>query len=309
MPMLAEIFYWVLNASIIGGATGLIVALVRKIPKLPSFAAYALWLLPLIRFWIPFGIASHFSLLNLISKYTTKTVILWELSPDLLTSTTSNFVQAAESYFPVVYKTNLLKSIFEIASIIWIIITSIAILTLIFMYALSKRKLKDARHLEHDVWISSNVSTPAVYGIIQPKIIMPNWILPKEQFLILAHERVHIHRRDNLWRIVALLTACVHWFNPLSWLFLQWFFTDMELACDTKVLKTLGNGLEKDYANALLSCASGPDYFTSSFGGVKTKIRIESILSYKKLTLLSTVAFSVLIVVVCFVLITNAVGG
>lgn len=307
--MLSEIFYWVLNASIIGGATGLIVALVRKIPKFPPFAAYALWLLPLIRFWMPFGIASRFSLLSLISKYATKTVIVWEMSPDLLTSTTSNFVQAADSYFPVVYKTELLKNVFETASIVWAIITTMAILTLVFLYTLSKRKLQDARHLEGDVWISEKVSTPAVYGIIKPKIIMPDWILPKELSIILAHERIHIHRRDNLWRIVALLTACVHWFNPLSWLFLQWFFTDMELACDAKVLKNIGDSLTKDYAATLLSCASGQRYFTSPFGGVKTRIRIESILSYKKLTLLSTVAFGILIFAICFVLITNAVGG
>ncbi|GAU79680.1 regulatory sensor-transducer [Fusibacter sp. 3D3] len=227
----------------------------------------------------------------------------------MLTSTTSNFVQAAESYFPVVYKTELLKNIFETASIIWGIITALAILTLFFLYTLSKHKLQDVCHLEGEVWISEKVSTPAVYGIIKPKIIMPDWILPEERPIILAHERIHIRRRDNLWRIVALITACVHWFNPLSWLFLQWFFTDMELACDAKVLKTLGDRSAQDYAATLLSCASGQRYFTSPFGGVKTRIRIESVLSYKRLTLLSTVAFGALIVAICFVLITNAVGG
>jgi hypothetical protein len=32
--MLAEVFYWVVNMSILAGFTGLIVALLRKIPKI-----------------------------------------------------------------------------------------------------------------------------------------------------------------------------------------------------------------------------------------------------------------------------------
>lgn len=307
--MLSEFFYWALNISIVGGVTGLIVALVRMVPRFPRFAAYALWLLPLVRLWIPFGIASRWSLLTLISKYATKTVIIWEKTPGLPDSTMSNFAQAAESYFPVVYKTELLKKVFETASIIWAIIAAAAILTSVFLYALTKRELRDARHLEGDVWMSAKVSAPAVYGIIKPRIIVPDWIPQTELPLILAHERVHIRRRDNLWRVVAVITACVHWYNPLCWLFLKWFLTDMELACDTKVLKTIGEGKVKDYAAALLSCAAGRSYFASAFGGVKTRIRIESILSYERLTVLSTAAFNVLIVAICFVLITNAAGG
>jgi beta-lactamase regulating signal transducer with metallopeptidase domain len=307
--MLSEIFYWALNISIIGGVTGLIVALVRKIPRFPRFAAYALWLLPFARFWIPFGIASRWSLLTIISRYATKTVIILEKAPGLPDSTMTNTVQAAESYFPVVYKTELLKNVFATASIIWAIIAAVAILTSVFLYALTKRELRDARHLEGDVWMSAKVSAPAVYGIIKPRIIVPGWISQTELPFILAHERVHISRRDNLWRVVAVITACVHWYNPLCWLFLKWFFTDMELACDAKVLKTMGEDKTKDYAAALLSCATGRSYFASAFGGAKTRIRIESVLSYTKLTVLSAAAFGVLIAAICFVLMTNAVGG
>ena len=73
--MLAEIFYWVLNISIIGSVAGLVVFSLRKIKTLPRFAVYVLWVLPLIRFWLPFGIANEYSLLSLISRFTTKTVV------------------------------------------------------------------------------------------------------------------------------------------------------------------------------------------------------------------------------------------
>jgi beta-lactamase regulating signal transducer with metallopeptidase domain len=306
--MLSEVFYWVLNISIIGGATGIVVALLRKIPGLPRFAAYLLWGLPLIRFWIPFGIANRWSLLNLMSQYATKTVVIWEGMPGTPELTMSNSVLAAESYFPIEYKTDLLKNIFEAASVVWAIIAAAAILASVFLYILTKRELRDARRRKDNIWTSDKIAYPAAYGIFSPKIIIPNWIAESEMPYILAHERVHIRRRDNLWRVVAVITACIHWFNPLSWIFLRWFFADMELACDAKVLNRLGEDKQKDYASALLACASGKSYFASAFGGAKTKVRIETILSYKKLTLLSTLAFGVLIAAIAFVLITNAVG-
>ncbi len=307
--MLSEIFYWVLNISIIGGGTGLIVVLLGKSPKLPRFAAYILWTLPLIRLWIPFGMTNRWSLLSLISRYVTKTVMIWEEVPWTPDFSMTNSIQAAKSYFPIEYKTYLLKKIFEVASVIWVIIAIAAIITSVFLYILTKRELWDARHLKENIWISGKVTSPSVYGIIKPRIILPEWIPEKDMPYILAHERVHIIRRDNLWRIIAVITACIHWFNPLVWIFLYRFITDMELACDTKALKILGEDKAKDYATALLACAAGKSYFISAFAGVKTRVRINSILTYKKLTLLSTIAFIVLLVAVTAVLITNAVGG
>lgn len=308
--MLSEIFYWVLNMSILGSITGLIVGLLRKIPKFPRFAAYLLWGLPLIRLWFPFGIASRWSLLNLISQYTTKTVVILENIAGTPDFSMTNSIQAAERYFPIVYKTDLLKNIFEAAAVIWSISAAAAILASVLIYALARRELRNARQLRGNIWTTDKITSPAVIGIFKPKIIIPDWIGEKEIPFILAHERVHILRLDNLWRMVAVITACVHWFNPLSWMFLRWFFEDMELACDTKAINNLGEDRAKPYASALLACSAGEkNYFVSAFGGVKTRVRIESILSHKKLTLLSALAFGALISSVAFVLITNAVGG
>jgi beta-lactamase regulating signal transducer with metallopeptidase domain len=304
--VLSEIFYWVLNMSIIGGLTGLIVALLRKVRGLPKFAVYLLWAVPLIRLWVPFGIANRWSLLNLISQYTTKTVVVWALTPEL---SATNCVQAAESYFPIEYKTDLLQGVFELASLIWAIVAAAAILTAIALYILTKRELRDAKHLSGNLWVSEKLTSPAVYGIFKPKIIIPAFISEQDLPYILAHERIHIRRLDNLWRVVAVITACVHWFNPLAWVCLRRFFADMELACDAKALAILGEDKRKEYASALLNCAAGRSYFASAFGGAKTRVRVEHILSYKKLTALASLAFAALAAAVAFVMITNAMGA
>ena len=305
--MLGEIFYWVLNLSILGSVTGLIVLLLRRVRSLPRFLVYALWTLPLLRLLMPAGFASRYSLLSFISRYATKTVVVWEARDGFPGMTMSNTIQAAERYFPIEFKTDLLEDIFNIAGLVWIIVAAAAVLCSALLYVVTKSALKGAVHIKDNIYRSDKVLSPAVYGIIEPKIILPAGIADTD--CILLHERVHVRRRDNLWRVLAVLTACVHWFNPLVWIFLKCFFADMELACDAGVLKKLDDDERKTYASALLACSAGKTYYASAFGGAKTRLRIENILSYKKLTLVSGICFAVLFAAVAVTLITNAAGG
>ena len=301
--MLSELFYWVLNISIIGSVTGLIVLLLSKIKILPRFAVYVLWILPLIRLWLPFGIANEYSLLSLISRFTTKTVVIWEESPHL---TTTNTIMGANSYFPIEYKTDLLENVFNVASVVWIIVCCAAILTSVLLYFFAKTELKSAELIKDNVYKSDRITTTAVYGVIHPKIIIHSAIADGDIDYIILHEQTHIARRDNLFRVVAVITACVHWFNPLSWILLKCFFADMELACDAKVLKSLNEIQTKEYASTILTCSSGKAFFGSAFGGAKTKVRIENVLTYKKLTVLSSLCFATFVLVIAVIIITNA---
>jgi len=307
--MAGEVFYWVLNVSILGSAAGIIVLLIRRIRAMPRFAIYLLWALPLIRLWMPVGLANKYSLLNFISQYATKTIVVWEPAPYLPEFTMSNTIQAATEYFPIEYKTDLLENIFNTAGMVWVIITAAAILCSVLLYVLTKSALKGIVHIKGNIYRSDKVLSPAVYGIIKPRIILPTDITDADLEYILAHERTHIRRGDNLWRVIAVITACIHWFNPLAWVFLSCFFTDMELACDAGVLKRLDGDGRRKYSLALLSCSSGKTYYASAFGGAKTRLRIENILSYKKLTLMSGMCFAALITAIAVTLITNAAGG
>ncbi|MGB8633903.1 MAG: TonB family protein [Rhodanobacteraceae bacterium] len=59
---------------------------------------------------------------------------------------------------------------------------------------------------------------------------------PQQRTLVLAHEQMHLHRADPLWRLIAELTRALLWFHPLVWLALPRFRLDQELACDTATL-------------------------------------------------------------------------
>lgn len=301
--MFSEIFYWVLNVSILASGAGLVVLILRKIKRLPRTLVYILWVIPFIRFWMFFGIASQYSLLSFVSKYTTKTVVIWKEYPDL---TLSNSLMAADQYFPITYKTDLLQNFFEIAAMIWIVIAVAALIAVTLLYFFTKTELKSASLIRDNLYKSEKITAPAVYGMMHPRIIIPTSMAEIDLKYIILHEQVHIKRKDNLLRVLAIVTACVHWFNPLSWVFLKTFFCDMELACDGKVIKSLDDKKAKDYAAVILACASGKTLFASAFGGAKTRIRIENICSYKKLTTLSFLSLIIFMIALFIVLITNA---
>ena len=117
---------------------------------------------------------------------------------------------------------------------------------------------------------------------------------------------MHIRRADNLWRILAFLIVASHWFNPLCWLFLKCFLSDLELSCDERVVAKLGYDRAKEYALSLLESRPGTTVFASAFGGAKIRTRIENILSFKKMTWLSLTVFVAPIGAICYVLLTNA---
>jgi beta-lactamase regulating signal transducer with metallopeptidase domain len=305
--MLSETFYWVLNMSIIGVATGLIVLLCRRVKALPRSAVFLLWFIPFVRFWVPVGITNRFSLLQLISTFTTRTIPFGEPNqlPELVFT---NYIMAAQTYHPVRYKTLMLDRVFFISSLVWVIGFLALLTTMTFLYHRTGRELRNAIWQHDNIYRSEHVTTPAVYGIIRPRIILPANTSDEAIPMILIHEQAHIVRKDNLFRAVALLTACLHWFNPLAWLLLKLFFEDMELACDARILRKMDKVDKKRYAAALLDYGVHGEkgLFASAFGGAKVRQRIDHILSYRSIGGVSTVFLVILWSAIAFALLTNA---
>lgn len=308
--MLDDIFYIVLNMSITSIFIGIMVYLIRYI-KAPKFLIYILWVIPFARLTLPFLIASKFSVMNLVAYYATKTVTVWEYK-DTSDFTFTNYIGVAKSYFPITYKTNLLQGVFETAALVWIIVAVALIIAVCMMYFLTIKEIKNAVHISDNIYISDIVLTPTVYGIITQKIVMPNDIdLDNENTkFILSHEMVHVKRHDNFWRLVGIYTACIHWFNPFSWIMLKTFFSDMELACDSKVIKSLDKEKKKEYAKALVRYSAREKVILSTtFSGNKVKVRVKNILNYKKITAISALSFVIFLIAVAVVLLTNSIGG
>ena len=342
-------FYWVLNMSIAGTIVGGLILLVQKVLlqrvlRMPKRLSFVLWIIPLIRFWLPFGAESKYSLMNLIKQLTARPVQYYEIKQGEIKAAYSNYIQAAESYFPIRYKNDGFQVVFSGAELIWVIVAIAAVLASVALYLITRAEVKSAIYVRDNIYQSDKVTSPMVFGVIRPRILLPRlsehfgfddepmnqsdfdseqvsregfdgdvkapriWIFDRKMDYVLLHEQTHIRRKDNLWRIAAVLTCCVHWFNPFIWLFLKQFFADMELACDEKVISLCGEEKKKEYASALLDWEEQRTVFAAAFGGAKIRVRIEKIISYRKLTVCSAVGFMVLAAAVAVALLTNAAG-
>ena len=303
--VIGEICYWLINMSIVASFMGLIVMLLRKIRFIPRRVSVFLWIIPFLRMTVPVGLNSPYSLMSLVSRFTTKTVTVYQPSDDIAFSF-SNSIRAAESYSPITYKVNILGTVFSVAGMIWTVVSLALLIALTIIYVSTKNAVADSRLLESNIFFSDKVDSPAVYGIIRPKIIIPGSYKDMELKYIIRHEKTHIKRLDNLWRIIGFITASIHWFHPLSWVFLKAFLNDLELACDEMAVSGYDKEERKEYARTLLSCSGGKSLLVSAFGGAKVRTRIENVLSYKKMTAFSAIGFTLLVLVIIFTLITNA---
>ena len=303
--MIGEICYWLINMSIVASFMGLIVMLIRRIRFIPRRVSVFLWVIPFLRMLVPVGINSPYSLMSLTSKLITNSVRIYQPSEHIDVSFV-NTIKAAESYSPMTFKAQMLETIFKAAGFVWITVSLALIIALTILYISTKSAVSDSKLLEANIFLSDRVDSPAVYGILRPKIIIPDSYREMNLEYIIRHEKTHIRRLDNLWRIIGFITACIHWFNPLSWVFLKAFLNDLELACDEMAVSGYDDEERKEYARTILACSQSKSLLVSAFGGAKVRTRIENVLSYKRMTAFSAVGFTLLVLVIIFTLITNA---
>ena len=114
------------------------------------------------------------------------------------------------------------------------------------------------------VWRLQNLSAPALYGIHNFQLLLPENFTTHydvlQQQAMLAHELVHYRRQDNRINLLALLLRSVFWFNPVFYIAHRFFRLDQELSCDAQVLEISTRQQRKAYARALMDSASGNEY-------------------------------------------------
>ncbi len=152
------------------------------------------------------------------------------------------------------------------------------------------------------------IDTPFVLGFFRPRIYLPYGLSTASEPYIIAHEKAHIKRMDHLVKPIAYCILALHWFNPLVWIAFVLFCKDIEYACDEKVLKNAAADYRKEYATALLECASKRSFLAAcpiAFGEVSVKERVKKTMNYKR-PLLWVIIVSVLLCALVAVLFFTA---
>jgi beta-lactamase regulating signal transducer with metallopeptidase domain len=86
---------------------------------------------------------------------------------------------------------------------------------------------------------TQRLSSPAVFGLTRPVLLMPVGYLSrlsrKDAEHVLLHELAHVKRGDLWMHGLVLLLQVVYWYNPLLWLVRRRVHQLRELCCDATV--------------------------------------------------------------------------
>ena len=284
-----ELFLKIINMSISASWLVLAVLILRFVlKKAPKWINVLLWGIVAIRLICPFSFESPLSLIP-----SAETIPL-NIGMDSTPTINSGISAINNAVNPIISQSNTpmagasinpLQITIGIYEYIWIFgMIALALYTAISYWRL-RRKVDTAVRYKDNIFQSENVSFPFVLGIIKPRIYLPFKMNGQYLEYVVAHEQAHICRKDHWWKPLGFLLLMIHWFNPLMWLAYVLLCRDIELACDEKVIKELGNEQRGDYTQALVACSVNRRMLAAcplAFGEVSVKERVKSVMNYKK---------------------------
>lgn len=302
---MTALFSKVLTLGWQAGLLALVVMLIRFFlsERIPKWSLCLLWLLVGLRLLLPFSIRSTASLMNETvggtavleswqESYVGEIHIYHENTPEYREALSAGLypVKQGDTTYIVTGETatqapaTVRTDIFPILAGMWLFGVGIMLLYFLFSCLRIARQVKYSRW---DQWAyySKNIRSPFVFGLIEPRIFLPENLEPENIPLILAHERAHIARNDHLWKPFAFLLLSVYWFNPILWVAYYLLNRDIESACDERVFRNMSKQERAAYSRALVACATKEKWISAcpvAFGENGVADRVKSILNYKK---------------------------
>ena len=286
---MTTLFLGFLNRSLSAAVLIFAVVLVRLVfKKAPRWLLCVLWALAAVRLVCPVSIESVLSLIP--SAEPVQPEIVYSAAPAITSgipavdAIVNPPLQAAFTPSPA-QSANPLQILTWIAAWVWLGGCAVLVLYAVVSALRLRLRVRTAVRLEGNVFQSEFVPSPFILGVLRPRIYLPFSLEPGAQDMVLAHERAHLKRGDQLWKPLGFLLLTAYWFNPVCWLAYVLFCRDIEAACDEKVVRELGDGCKAAYSRALLQCSVPRRMITAcplAFGETGVKGRIKSVLNYKK---------------------------
>lgn len=343
MSELTLIFNWIvvssIAASILIGVI-LIVKLIVKDTLSPNWQ-YLIWLILLIRLLMPSLPSSSMSIFNTVKPAAEK-IALTERS---FTPNIEGNIQIPRISLPetnnITNKTNheVSKDKFNLKNILMLIwLSGVFIFTLYTIFINLKiivknkqwiladndivdQKLsecKAALNIKKDIpaFFTNNVSTPSLFEIFRPVLLIPkdtyHKISDDELKHIFLHELCHFKRKDNLINWVVVILKILHWFNPIIWYGFYKMREDCEIACDTMAMSYMSEKEKSEYGYTLvhlLEITSKQNHLLGTMGILSDKSgikrRIIMISKNKRYVKFSLLGIAILLSLSC-ILLTNA---
>lgn len=126
---------------------------------------------------------------------------------------------------------------------------------------------------------NSLLKTPCTIGFLKSYILFPDQNFSDYQKeMLFIHEQAHIQNKDSVFKFLIIICLCMHWYNPLLWIFLPIYSYSAECLCDFKVIQRFSSDIDrKNYAALLLDIASNesplPKIWKNNFSTSKKIIK------------------------------------
>jgi len=342
-----------MNTSIKGSILIVSILLVKLILKdrLGARWHYNIWFLLLMRLIIPYAPKSSISIFNLFSfngikniitksysKYNSDEIMGWFngqlVEPNWLQDDTWAVNDVGFSKYTDFY---LECSILAKVAMVWLAGAAILLLFTIIanvVFAINVRKqyiradeqtnkileeckMKMGIKTDLPVVLTEAVKTPALYGLIWPRLLLPANIEEqidnnKLQYIIL-HELAHLKRKDIAAFWIINLLKIIYWFNPIIWYGLHQMRQDCEISCDALALSYVDQDDCKKYGHTIIHLLQNTTKPLKHIGvagilGSKSQLkrRIKMITLFNKNTYKLSILSITILILMGFVFLTNA---
>ena len=106
---------------------------------------------------------------------------------------------------------------------------------------------------EFKVLLVSGIQTPAIFGLLHPKILMPEVdYSEKEINCILCHEMLHYYRHDLMVKVLCEFLCVIYWWNPVVFLLRKLVSRVLELRVDFLLTLGFSNEEKIDYMECII---------------------------------------------------------
>ena len=104
-------------------------------------------------------------------------------------------------------------------------------------------------------WLDA-LAQPVTFGVVRPVVLLPASLAGfplQQQRTVIAHELIHVQRRDWMWVVVEELVRALFWFHPAVW----WLVSRVQLSREQMVdeLTVTATSSRRAYMEALLAFA------------------------------------------------------
>lgn len=210
--------------------------------------SYLLWIIVGIRLLIPISISGVWGVLPFPSHGMENMALFDDIGNTVSSNSMGNALPSG-ALLDDIFTENRQMALFLLVWAVGVIVLAAKNFT---GYAHLKKRVQICVK-EGEYYLSDDISGAFVLGFIKPRIYLSSHLTVEERRYILSHEKVHLRRRDYLWKGLAECILCVHWFNPLAWIAFRKFTADMEMSCDEAVLRRESRGSRAAYAKVLLA--------------------------------------------------------